>query len=261
MDLIIVWFFLAFVILGGLIGLFEVLVEAIKNSDGKAQGPHQVHASKPDVLTTRIAGVSHQNETGPSRQVCLERLTPYDEIWLSADPESRFDRNAIKVLSEKGQLGFLPREVAADLSGSDLSAVSVELRSKGQASNGLWGCTVELKLSKPSTRVEPTIKSREQGFKKDSAIEAARAGRLGRNQLLAVIDQASHLGLDQEELAIFEVALRKARVPKTERPPLAGPSGRVSSRYYDDPIDPTDIDHDNGFDGVGEYWHEYHKHD
>jgi ribosomal protein L22 len=261
MDLIILWLLLACFVLGGFIGLFKVIVDALKFNGVKGAENNKALTEQSHVLVTRIAGVSHQNETGPSRQVCIESLKPYEELWLSADPENRFDRNAIKVLSEIGQLGFLPRETAVGLSGADLGAIGIELKSKGLAENGLWGCTIELKLPKTAPGVpEPPSKNREHGFRKNSAVKAAKAGLLGRNQLLAVIDQATHLGLNKEDLAVFEIALHRAPVSKTKRP-LSRLSNSGSSRDYDDPIDPTDIDYDNGFDGVGEYWQDYHKHD
>lgn len=260
MDLIIVWYLLAFVILGGLLGLFGVLVEAIKLRSGKTEEHGKPPKERPTTLSTRIAGVSHQNEVGPSRQVCLEKLTLYDELWLEQDPENRFDKNAVKVLSQRGQLGFLPREEAKYLSGQDLASVRVELKSKGKASNGLWGCTIDLHL--PQTSAPPQTREKNpsgSGFKKDSAINAAKAGILSRSQLLAVIDQASRLGLNKEELAIFETALHKAPVPKLKSPPPRIVSS--SNNYYEEYVDPTDIERDNGFDGISEYWHEYHKHD
>jgi hypothetical protein len=263
MDAILLLVIACFVI-GGSFGLYETF----KPEGGSLHKNELANRDKKQsTLSTRVAGVSHKNESGPSRQVCVESLKPYDEIWLSRDSNNRFDKNAVGVFSENGQLGFLPKEVAEKLADLDVTAIKLELRSKGKADNGLWGCTIELRLPQTPAPIRVhSNKTSQSGFKKSSAITAAKAGVLGRNQLLAVIDQANHLGLNKDEVAVFETALHSAKIPE-KRSSSPRPAGFESTKYLDDPyglktpIDPTDIDHDNGFDGVGEYWHDYHKHD
>src|SRR5450432_644542 len=63
---------------------------------------------------TKIAGVSHKNDDGSSRQAIIKRCTVGEELKLVRDPTNQFDRNAIKIFRKNAQqLGFIPAHVAA----------------------------------------------------------------------------------------------------------------------------------------------------
>ena len=61
---------------------------------------------------TKIAGVSHENSDGTSRQSVIKRCRPGDVLRLVREPNNPHDANAVKVLRRNGeQLGYLPRHV------------------------------------------------------------------------------------------------------------------------------------------------------
>lgn len=69
------------------------------------------------MMTLKIAGVSHANPDGSSRQTLVAALTVGDALHLERDPDNPFDSNAVKVCDTAGrQLGFVPKEQAAGLS-------------------------------------------------------------------------------------------------------------------------------------------------
>lgn len=204
--------------------------------------------------SVQVVGTSHTNPTGVCRQDCIGRLAPTDKLWLERDTANTHDRNALRVMSAHGQLGFIPRVLAAHLATVAEDKFSVTLISKGRASNGLWGCSVRLGVPAVQEPVAPPPKT---GFRKASALLAAQEGRLSYIQLLAVIDRARALGLEPHEIEVFETARRHAAPP----PPAPPRKKEVLSCRFDDDNSYDDYPEDNGFDGVDSYWHEYHKHD
>lgn len=92
----------------------------------------------------RVAGVSHTNKEGPSRQECIYKLSEGDRIWLERDSSNPYDRNAIRVMTTHGQIGYIPREHAASLTRVEIKNIRASFASKGRATNGLWGCTIKL---------------------------------------------------------------------------------------------------------------------
>ncbi|MBU2591430.1 MAG: hypothetical protein KKC21_05360 [Nitrospinae bacterium] len=62
---------------------------------------------------TKVAGVTHNNSDGTSRQDILRKCTNGEYILLQRDYDNAFDEYAITVLREtKEQIGFIPRHVA-----------------------------------------------------------------------------------------------------------------------------------------------------
>jgi len=69
------------------------------------------------VLTyTKIAGTSHTNPDGTSRQKLIKKLKEGASLDLVREPDNPYDKNAIKICNKKGkQLGYIGRELAETL--------------------------------------------------------------------------------------------------------------------------------------------------
>lgn len=66
----------------------------------------------------KVVGVTFQNEdTGISRQKIIESLYPDSKVWLEREPGNKFDTNAIKVVTEGGQAGYISKDYAAIMAG------------------------------------------------------------------------------------------------------------------------------------------------
>jgi hypothetical protein len=71
-----------------------------------------------ELFRFRIAGVSHSNRDGSSRQVKLARLRSADdsarELELVHETDNPYDANAVAIIDRSiGQLGYVPRDLAA----------------------------------------------------------------------------------------------------------------------------------------------------
>ena len=66
-------------------------------------------------LHTKIAGLTHENPDGTSRQFIIEQCRPYERVSLEHDPENEHDENAVKVMHGDGsQIGFIPAHLAEE---------------------------------------------------------------------------------------------------------------------------------------------------
>lgn len=65
---------------------------------------------------TKVAGTSHLNEDGSSRQIVLRQCYRHERLDLIHDKNNPHDSNAIKVCRRNGQqLGFIKRDIAEEL--------------------------------------------------------------------------------------------------------------------------------------------------
>ena len=63
----------------------------------------------------KVAGVTHENEDGTSRQEILKRCEKLEFLRLKPEPGNPVDRDAIAVLRRNGeQLGYLDRRLAGE---------------------------------------------------------------------------------------------------------------------------------------------------
>lgn len=63
-----------------------------------------------------IAGTSHDNDDGSSRQDLLNKACVGAGVWLVTEPDNPRDSLAVKViLPGQGQLGYLPKQIAWDM--------------------------------------------------------------------------------------------------------------------------------------------------
>ena len=64
----------------------------------------------------KVAGTTHRNPDGTSRQQIALTLAPHDELTLQAEPDNPWDANAIAVLTAGGeQLGYLEARLAREV--------------------------------------------------------------------------------------------------------------------------------------------------
>ena len=62
-----------------------------------------------------IAGVTHRNNDGSSRQKAIKKCQPFEMLKLTPEPNNQFDPNAIAVFRTTGeQLGYLERRLASE---------------------------------------------------------------------------------------------------------------------------------------------------
>jgi len=64
---------------------------------------------------TKIVGVTYDNQDGTNRQDIIAELTENSPIKLVRDYANLHDPNAIFVVSDKGQLGFISKERASQI--------------------------------------------------------------------------------------------------------------------------------------------------
>ena len=71
-------------------------------------------------MRTKVVGVTFSNEDGSSRTRIIAGMTESDKVCIERDPFNQYDANAVKVCvlknGEKKQIGFLAKEIAAEVS-------------------------------------------------------------------------------------------------------------------------------------------------
>ncbi|WP_312923953.1 HIRAN domain-containing protein [Stutzerimonas nitrititolerans] len=156
------FFIWAMVMLGGIAwALLGSLIERGQpnhsrlRGNGNGQGVSLLQRTHSIPATFYVAGVSHANLDGSSRQNMLSILGSSDVLWIEREPSNPHDPNALRVLSRHGQIGYVPRQLAAKLKGLPVAEMHVEMHSKGRAENGLWGCHVRLSYGALEPRGTP----------------------------------------------------------------------------------------------------------
>lgn len=116
-------------------------------------------------MITKVVGVTFSNEDGSSRARIIAGMTESDKVCLERDPYNQYDANAVKVCvlknGEKKQIGFLSKDIAADVSSKLRRNVNFEVTIQGV---GIWNdrpfCEIEIRESAPAqTAPEPTTSS------------------------------------------------------------------------------------------------------
>ena len=80
----------------------------------------------------KVVGVTFTNEDGTSRQSIIKELKQSDTITLRREPTNKFDTNAIMVLADKGQVGYIGKDYASIMAsmmdtGAQFSATIAEI--------------------------------------------------------------------------------------------------------------------------------------
>lgn len=116
-------------------------------------------------MITKVVGVTFSNEDGSSRARIIAGMTESDKVCLERDPYNQYDANAVKVCvlknGEKKQIGFLSKDIAADVSSKLRRNVNFEVTIQGV---GIWNdrpfCEIEIRESAPAqTAPEPATSS------------------------------------------------------------------------------------------------------
>lgn len=116
-------------------------------------------------MITKVVGVTFSNEDGSSRARIIAGMTESDKVCLERDPYNQYDANAVKVCvfknGEKKQIGFLSKDIAADVSSKLRRNVNFEVTIQGV---GIWNdrpfCEIEIRESAPAqTALETTTSS------------------------------------------------------------------------------------------------------
>lgn len=72
--------------------------------------------SKIENVTLKVVGVTFKNDDGSSRKdIITQKLNNDDRIWIDREPNNKFDPNAIKVMTEYGQIGYIGKDYASIL--------------------------------------------------------------------------------------------------------------------------------------------------
>ena len=116
-------------------------------------------------MITKIVGVTFCNEDGSRRDRIIAGMTVSDKVCLERDPYNQYDQNAVKVCvlknGEKKQIGFLSKDIAADVSSKLRRNVNFAVSIEGV---GIWNdrpfCEIKI-LESASTKPtsEPTASS------------------------------------------------------------------------------------------------------
>ncbi len=65
---------------------------------------------------TKVAGVSHANQDGTSRQKIIKKCRTLEKLTLDHEEDNPHDRNAVRVCRENGeQIGYLQQELAEEV--------------------------------------------------------------------------------------------------------------------------------------------------
>lgn len=100
---------------------------------------------------TKIAGVTHEN-----RQALVPHLGRFQQLNMDHDEENEHDENAVKLLtSDKRQVGFLKREVAAEvvseIKQGILFSCFVSEVTGGTPDKPTYGCNLLIVWARPET--------------------------------------------------------------------------------------------------------------
>ena len=81
----------------------------------------------------RAVGVSYDNDDNVSRQEIIKKLHQNSKLHLQNQPTNEHDSKAIAIISEYGQIGYLPKKACKELSQFKLEAVNLQIISIGKS--------------------------------------------------------------------------------------------------------------------------------
>ena len=113
-------------------------------------------------MRTKVVGVTFSNEDCSSRTRIIAGMTESDKVCIERDPFNQYDANAVKVCvlknGEKKQIGFLAKEIAAEISPKLRKNVTFNVSIAGV---GIWNdrpfCEIDIMevASVPKEEVKP----------------------------------------------------------------------------------------------------------
>jgi hypothetical protein len=102
-------------------------------------------------FTTRVAGVTHSNDDGSSRQKILEDCSAGEVIVIAPEPNNRYDRDAWALRRQDGQqIGYLPAGTKSSIAtrNGDCRALCV-VQSVARAEGGALGMRIAIVIIAP----------------------------------------------------------------------------------------------------------------
>lgn len=97
-----------------------------------------------EVIQTRVAGVSINNKDGSSRQELLKEMKHDDPVILEREPDNPHDSNAIRVVANKGCIGYIPRDLAKIIVRSGLILQGGKVDTIRINDFGYYSCRIEV---------------------------------------------------------------------------------------------------------------------
>ena len=71
--------------------------------------------SKLKNVKLKVVGVTFDNPDGTNRQKILSMLDTNSLVMLEREPDNKFDKNAVKVMTMFGQVGYIGKDYASIL--------------------------------------------------------------------------------------------------------------------------------------------------
>lgn len=93
-------------------------------------------------LTINVAGVTFNNEDGEHRQTILQKLHIGSPLTLIYDVDNIYDKNSIKIMSQFGCIGHLPKKEALSFSRNNALLGECKLTSLKQVVDEKIGCLI-----------------------------------------------------------------------------------------------------------------------
>lgn len=66
-------------------------------------------------IELKVVGVTFKNDDGSSRKDLILAMTDQSPVMLEREPNNKYDPNAIKVLTDGGQIGYIGKDYSAIL--------------------------------------------------------------------------------------------------------------------------------------------------
>lgn len=137
-------------------------------------------------IYTKVAGVTHDNGDGTSRQEIIARCREGEHLLLARDPANLYDTNAVEVRRENGeQLGYLSADWAEEIGPRIDRGWVYVVRLKNITGGGDHdhGVNITLTFGRPGTdlaAVEAAVSAPTEPILAESVTTAAKSsGRFG----------------------------------------------------------------------------------
>lgn len=155
------YFFLSLV-LSPLVGLIAMAVAKPSEDQSRVIVESREVEMPENEFYSKIAGVTHNNPDGTSRQKLLEFCKDGEELQFIREPENAYDKNAIKICRGSGeQLGYTRSELAADLApridAGEKIRVFVSEITGGEQDTSTRGCNIKIITEPKSTSETPEM--------------------------------------------------------------------------------------------------------
>lgn len=97
---------------------------------------------------SKVVGVSKRNDDGSSRQeIIKEQVVEDDPLALQAEPENKYDVNAVKVLSKFGkQIGYLNKELAEKVKPALINDTEIHVTASWVNGDKMLGVGIRIEL-------------------------------------------------------------------------------------------------------------------